>query len=166
MPTVGQPYLNPLNGTDTSKGYASRFNHRNETAQPGYYSVKLDDENILTPGIDVVQIRQRIGRIEFTGLGQARDDRRLAGECEVNLRRRRCDKAVAGDAFPADHAFEQKRVRVPAEDFKSRDGGEMIAEQLAVDRHDVRRPRRLGKSRKIRKVSPHSQPIVRTEAAG
>jgi putative alpha-1,2-mannosidase len=47
MPTVGQPYLNPLNGTDTSKGYASRFNHRNETAQPGYYSVKLDDENIL-----------------------------------------------------------------------------------------------------------------------
>src|SRR4029453_2749811 len=47
MPGVGQPYLNPLNGTDTSKGYASRFNHRNETAQPGYYSVKLDDENIL-----------------------------------------------------------------------------------------------------------------------
>jgi len=47
MPTVGQPYLNPVNGNDTSKGYASRFNHRNETAQPGYYSVKLDDENIL-----------------------------------------------------------------------------------------------------------------------
>ena len=47
MPTVGQMYLNALNGTDTTKGYASRFDHRNETAQPGYYSVKLDDENIL-----------------------------------------------------------------------------------------------------------------------
>ncbi|HSE31045.1 MAG TPA: GH92 family glycosyl hydrolase [Pyrinomonadaceae bacterium] len=47
MPTVGQVYLNALNGTDTSKGYASRFEHRNETAQPGYYSVRLDDENIL-----------------------------------------------------------------------------------------------------------------------
>ena len=46
MPTAGQPYLNAINGTDTSKGYASHFNHRNETAQPGYYSVKLDDENI------------------------------------------------------------------------------------------------------------------------
>ena len=28
-------------------GYASPFQHRNETATPGYYSVKLDDPNIL-----------------------------------------------------------------------------------------------------------------------
>src|SRR5215217_3365418 len=27
--------------------YSGRFQHRNETATPGYYSVKLDDENIL-----------------------------------------------------------------------------------------------------------------------
>ena len=27
--------------------YASRFQHKNETASPGYYSVKLDDDNIL-----------------------------------------------------------------------------------------------------------------------
>ncbi|HEX7295045.1 MAG TPA: GH92 family glycosyl hydrolase [Pyrinomonadaceae bacterium] len=47
MPTIGQVYLNALNGSDPSKGYASRFDHRNETAQPGYYSVKLDDDNIL-----------------------------------------------------------------------------------------------------------------------
>ncbi len=40
MPTVGEVFFD--------KGYASRFQHRNETAAPGYYSVKLDDdENIL-----------------------------------------------------------------------------------------------------------------------
>ncbi len=47
MPTVGEIYLNALNGDQTDKGYASLFNHKHETAQPGYYSVKLDDENIL-----------------------------------------------------------------------------------------------------------------------
>ena len=46
MPNIGIPYLNALDGT-TSKGYASRFDHRNETAQPGYYSVRLDDDNIF-----------------------------------------------------------------------------------------------------------------------
>jgi predicted alpha-1,2-mannosidase len=29
------------------RNYSGRFQHRNETATPGYYSVKLDDENIL-----------------------------------------------------------------------------------------------------------------------
>jgi predicted alpha-1,2-mannosidase len=38
MPTVGKVFLND---------YTSRFQHRNETAAPGYYSVKLDDDNIL-----------------------------------------------------------------------------------------------------------------------
>jgi len=47
MPTIGEVHLNALNGTQTNKGYASRFDHRNEAAQPGYYSVRLDDENIL-----------------------------------------------------------------------------------------------------------------------
>jgi len=37
MPTVGP----------TDKSYASHFQHRNETATPGFYSVKLDDDNIL-----------------------------------------------------------------------------------------------------------------------
>ncbi|HEX6728598.1 MAG TPA: GH92 family glycosyl hydrolase [Pyrinomonadaceae bacterium] len=47
MPTAGEVYLKALNGTQTNKGYASHFSHRNEIAQPGFYSVKLDDENIL-----------------------------------------------------------------------------------------------------------------------
>jgi len=52
MPTVGEPYLNALDGpadlagARTRKGYASRFSHQNETARPGYYAVKLDDDNI------------------------------------------------------------------------------------------------------------------------
>jgi predicted alpha-1,2-mannosidase len=39
MPTVGEVFFD--------KGYASRFQHRNETAAPGYYSVKLDNDNIF-----------------------------------------------------------------------------------------------------------------------
>src|SRR5688572_25047065 len=39
MPTVGKVFLD--------KGHTSRFQHRNETARPGYYSVKLEDNNIL-----------------------------------------------------------------------------------------------------------------------
>ncbi len=46
MPTVGEAYLNALDGERTEKGYASRFSHQNEAARPGYYRVKLDDDNI------------------------------------------------------------------------------------------------------------------------
>src|SRR4030095_5850970 len=47
MPTVGDIHLNALNGAETKKGYASRFDHRDERASAGYYSVRLADENIL-----------------------------------------------------------------------------------------------------------------------
>ncbi len=47
MPTAGEVFLDALNDGRTDKGYASRFQHRNETASPGFYSVRLDDENIL-----------------------------------------------------------------------------------------------------------------------
>lgn len=39
----GDILLTPSVGRD----YSGRFQHRNETATPGYYSVKLDDENVL-----------------------------------------------------------------------------------------------------------------------
>ncbi len=47
MPTVGnklQIVPGPLN--DPDKGYRSRFDHANETASPGYYSVLLKDYNV------------------------------------------------------------------------------------------------------------------------
>lgn len=47
MPTVGEVFLNALAEGKTERGYASRFRHAMETASPGYYSVRLDDENIL-----------------------------------------------------------------------------------------------------------------------
>lgn len=46
MPTVGDVYFTP-NVEAPAKGYASHFSHKNETARPGYYSVRLDDDNIL-----------------------------------------------------------------------------------------------------------------------
>jgi predicted alpha-1,2-mannosidase len=47
MPTVGEPSLAALVDGKTERGYASSFSHRNEIARPGYYSVRLDDGNIL-----------------------------------------------------------------------------------------------------------------------
>lgn len=41
MPTIGPPSLNATGENPT--GYATSFKHENETASPGYYSVKLDN---------------------------------------------------------------------------------------------------------------------------
>jgi predicted alpha-1,2-mannosidase len=47
MPTAGPVRLSALENGSPEHGYASRFQHRNETASPGYYSVRLDDDDIL-----------------------------------------------------------------------------------------------------------------------
>lgn len=47
MPAVGNPEWDAKDGDKSVNGYASKFSHANEKAEPGYYSVKLDDENIL-----------------------------------------------------------------------------------------------------------------------
>src|SRR5438445_7413064 len=39
MPMMGEPSLDP-------KIYSSKFSHKNEKASAGFYSVKLDDDNI------------------------------------------------------------------------------------------------------------------------
>lgn len=46
MPTVGKVQLTPGDKNDTKSGYRSLFDHKNETATPGYYSVLLDDYNV------------------------------------------------------------------------------------------------------------------------
>ena len=45
----GDILLMPMNGDPSpdNKIYGSKFQHNNEKASPGYYSVKLDDDNIL-----------------------------------------------------------------------------------------------------------------------
>lgn len=44
MPTVGELRLNP---GPPGSGYAARFSHDQETATPGYYSVRLQDSGLL-----------------------------------------------------------------------------------------------------------------------
>lgn len=47
MPTVGPLQLEPGKKGDPKSGFRSAFSHANETAEPDYYKVKLDDDNIL-----------------------------------------------------------------------------------------------------------------------
>ncbi|MBI1938294.1 MAG: glycoside hydrolase family 92 protein [Ignavibacteriales bacterium] len=46
MPTTGELKTEPGKKDIPGSGYRSRFNHKNEIATPGYYSVLLDDYNI------------------------------------------------------------------------------------------------------------------------
>jgi predicted alpha-1,2-mannosidase len=46
MPTSGDLQLNPGIASDPKGGFRSAFSHTNETAEAGYYKVKLDDDNI------------------------------------------------------------------------------------------------------------------------
>lgn len=47
MPTQGKLQLNPGIASNPKGGFRSAFSHQNETAEAGYYKVKLDDHNIL-----------------------------------------------------------------------------------------------------------------------
>lgn len=47
MPTVGPLQLEPGAKSDPKSGFRSAFSHANETAEAGYYKVKLDDDNIV-----------------------------------------------------------------------------------------------------------------------
>jgi len=47
MPTVGPLQLEPGTKGDPKSGFRSAFSHSNETAEAGYYRVKLDDDDIL-----------------------------------------------------------------------------------------------------------------------
>ena len=46
MPTVGEVQLNPGTAEKPETGYRSRFSHETEKAEPGYYSVMLEDYKI------------------------------------------------------------------------------------------------------------------------
>ncbi|MBE0648353.1 MAG: GH92 family glycosyl hydrolase [Bacteroidales bacterium] len=46
MPAIGPLKITPGTEKDPDLGYRSRFSHKNEIAQPGYYSVFLDDYSI------------------------------------------------------------------------------------------------------------------------
>ncbi len=46
MPGVGAPQLDPGDPDKPGSGYRSRFDHKNEVAQPGYYAVTLQDSDV------------------------------------------------------------------------------------------------------------------------
>lgn len=47
MPTTGKLQMNPGVASDPATGFRSAFSHAAEKAEPNYYSVKLDDHNIV-----------------------------------------------------------------------------------------------------------------------
>ena len=62
MPTVGEPQFFAKEGDKSVNGSASKFSHANEKAEPGYYSVKLDDDGILAE----VTATKRVGFHRYT----------------------------------------------------------------------------------------------------
>lgn len=62
MPTVGKLQLNPGTAGNPDRGYRSDFSHKNETAEPAYYKVELDDYNILVE----LSATNRVGFHQYT----------------------------------------------------------------------------------------------------
>ncbi len=62
MPTVGKLQLNPGTAGNPDRGYRSNFSHKNETAEPAYYKVELDDYNILVE----LSATNRVGFHQYT----------------------------------------------------------------------------------------------------
>jgi putative alpha-1,2-mannosidase len=62
MPTTGELTLNPGTADKPRSGFRSAFSHQNETAEAGYYKVKLDDYNILAE----LTTTNRVGFHQYT----------------------------------------------------------------------------------------------------
>lgn len=62
MPTQGKLQMNPGTANDPRSGFRSSFSHANETAEAGYYKVKLDDDNITAE----MTASTRVGMHQYT----------------------------------------------------------------------------------------------------
>jgi predicted alpha-1,2-mannosidase len=62
MPTQGNLQMNPGVASNTKSGFRSAFSHANETAQAGYYKVKLNDDNITAE----LTTTNRVGMHQYT----------------------------------------------------------------------------------------------------
>ncbi|WP_233379892.1 GH92 family glycosyl hydrolase [Maribellus sp. CM-23] len=62
MPTIGELQLEPGNARESGSGYHSTFSHDDEYAEPGYYRVKLNDNNILAE----LTASDRVGFHQYT----------------------------------------------------------------------------------------------------
>ncbi len=62
MPTVGDLQLEPGTKADPKSGFRSAFSHTNEVAEPNYYKVLLDDDNITAE----MTTTERVGFHQYT----------------------------------------------------------------------------------------------------
>ncbi|TKC09491.1 GH92 family glycosyl hydrolase [Pedobacter frigoris] len=62
MPTQGKLQLNPGIADEPKSGFRSAFSHANETAEAGYYKVKLDDDHITAE----MTATNRVGIHQYT----------------------------------------------------------------------------------------------------
>jgi putative alpha-1,2-mannosidase len=62
IPQIGKPWFVQGPKTNPDSGYSSRYNHADELAKAGYYSVKLADNNIKTECTSA----ERAGMLRFT----------------------------------------------------------------------------------------------------
>ncbi|SKA07717.1 alpha-1,2-mannosidase, putative [Chitinophaga eiseniae] len=62
MPATGTLRLNPGTADHPENGYRSRFSHSTEVAEPAYYKVKLEDDNILAE----LTASNRVGFHQYT----------------------------------------------------------------------------------------------------
>jgi predicted alpha-1,2-mannosidase len=62
MPTIGDVPLEPGDQQNTVTGYRSRFRKSTQSAQPGYYSVQLDDYNVRAE----LTVTKRTGMHRYT----------------------------------------------------------------------------------------------------
>jgi putative alpha-1,2-mannosidase len=62
MPTIGELQLQPGEKDIPKSGYHSQFDHKNEYAEPAYYSVLLDDYNIKAE----LTATERVGFHQYT----------------------------------------------------------------------------------------------------
>ncbi len=91
-----------------------------------------------------LELGQRIGGVELFGAIAVDDRDAIAAGFDLQ-ERIGGEKAVAADLLAADDAFEQAGARTRVELVKRRDRRERIADQAAVDRHEVRHRGRGGR---------------------
>jgi predicted alpha-1,2-mannosidase len=90
MPTTGDLQLEPGKKGDPRSGFRSAFSHDIESAEPGYYKVKLDDHNILAE----MTASSRVGFHQYTflssppargGVADASSDRVVGANSRIIL---------------------------------------------------------------------------------
>ncbi|MDR0413142.1 MAG: GH92 family glycosyl hydrolase [Dysgonamonadaceae bacterium] len=139
MPYCGEVKWDKGNETERYSGYASRFSHRNETARPGYYRVKLDDYNIdveLTATERVAYHKYHFPPGEnarvIIDLAEGINDQSTGTQLELvdpyTIKGYRCSEGWA----KRQQVFFAIRLNVPVTGFRISDGGKTVSGKKAT----------------------------------